>query len=220
MKKDIKPNEVATTFFALEAMEIRKSKAQKNILTLDLYDKTGKIKGYIWNEPIVAAATLTEKSFVKVRGIAKMINSSLIIDIEKIRKAEKHEIDIRDFLEVVSGGIDLWHKKLIETAGLIRDANCRKLIDLFLNDNGFIEQLTTSPGGVSVHHNYVGGLLEHTVNIMTQAALTVDRNPGLLDKDLLLTGAFLHDIGKTKEIYWEIAKEALAKVIKQENFLR
>jgi 3'-5' exoribonuclease len=207
MKKDIRPNEVITTFFALEAMELRKSKAQKNFLSLDLYDRTGKLKGYLWNEPVIAAAMLIEKSFVKVRGIAKMINNSLIIEIEKIRKAEKNEIDMLDFLEVVSGGIELWHKKLIDVVGLIKDANCRRLIDLFLKDDGFLELFTTSPGGISVHHNYVGGLLEHTVNTMMQATLTADRNPGLLDKDLLLAGSFLHDIGKTREIYWEIAKE-------------
>jgi 3'-5' exoribonuclease len=207
MKKDIKPSQMITTFFALESMEIKKSKAQQNFLALDLYDRTGRIKGYLWNEPVVVAATLTEKSFVKVRGIAKMINNSLIIEIEKIRKAEKHEIDMRDFLEVVSGGIDLWYKKLLDLVKLVRDVNCKRLIDSFLADEGFIELFTTSPGGVSVHHNYVGGLLEHTVNTMELAALTADRNSGLLDKDLLLTGSFLHDIGKIREIYWEIAKE-------------
>lgn len=207
MKKDIKPNEYLTTFFALESMEIRKSKAQRNFLTLDLYDKTGRIKGYIWNDPVIVAATLSEKSFVKVRGIAKIINSSLAIEIERIRKAEKYEIDMRDFLEVVSGGVELWHKKLLELVKSVRDINCRMLIDYFLKDDGFMELFLTSPGGISIHHNYVGGLLEHTVNTMAQAELTADKNPGLLDKDLLLTGSFLHDIGKTKEIYWEIAKE-------------
>jgi 3'-5' exoribonuclease len=207
MKKDIKPNQMITTFFALESMEIKKSKAQRSFLSLDLYDKTGWIKGYLWNEPVMVAATLAEKSFVKIRGIAKMINSSLVIEVERIRKAEKHEIDIRDFLEIVSGGIELWHKKLLDSVKSIRDFNCRRLIDSFLKDDGFMELFLTSPGGISVHHNYVGGLLEHTVNTMMQAALTGDKDPGLLDKDLLLTGSFLHDIGKTKEIYWEIAKE-------------
>ena len=207
MKKDIKPNEVITTFFALEAMELRKSKIQRNFLSLDLYDKTGKVKGYLWNDPVIVAATLTEKSFVKVRGIAKMLSSSPVIEVERIRKAEKHEIDMRDFLEVVSGGIDLWHKKLLNSVKSVRDINCRRLIDSILKDDCFMELFLTSPGGISVHHNYVGALLEHTVNVMTEAAVTADKNPGLLDKDLLLTGAFLHDIGKTKEIYWNIARE-------------
>jgi len=148
MKKDIRPNERITTFFALESMEIRMSKAQQNFLALDLYDKTGRIKGYLWNNPVITAATLSEKSFVKVRGIAKMINSALIIEVERIRKAEKHEIDMQDFLEVVSGGIDLWQGKLLDSIKLVRDVNCRELIDSFLGDEGFLEQFITSPGGV------------------------------------------------------------------------
>lgn len=207
MKKDFKPNEIITTYFAMESMSLRKNKTQQNFLVLDLYDKTWKIKGYLWNDPVVMAATLTERSFVKAMGITKLLNEALVIEVERIRKAEKNEIDMRDFLEVVAGGVELWQRKLLEYFNIIKDVNCRRLIDLFLKDENFMEQFMASLGGVSVHHNYVGGLIEHTVNIMTQAALTADKNSGLLDKDLLLTGAFIHDIGKTREIYWEIAKE-------------
>ena len=208
MKKDIKPNERIITFFALESMELRKSKKiNKNFLELNLYDKTGKIKGYLWNEPIIAAATLKEKSFIKICGITKMVNDSLIINVEKIRIAKKEEFDIRDFMEVVPDGMDIWHKKLLESIETIKDITCRKVIDSFLKDDGFLEQFITSPAGVSVHHNYVGGLLEHTTNTMIQASFIANRHMGLINHDLLLTGAFLHDIGKTREIYWEIARE-------------
>ena len=207
MKKDIKANHLITTFFALESMQLRKSRAQRQFLDLSLYDKTGKIKGYLWDNPTETATTLKEKSFVKVRGIATSINDSLILNIERIRTAKKEETDMRDFLEIVSGGTDLWHKKLLKSINLIKDLNCKRLVHSFLNDGGFMELFLTSPGGIWVHHNYIGGLLEHIANVMTQAEITADSNPALLDKDLLLTGAFLHDIGKTREIYWEIAKE-------------
>jgi len=207
MKKDLNPNESITTYFALESMSLRKSKTKKNFLVLDLYDRTGKIKGYLWNDPEVMAATLTEKSFIKVRGLTKMVNGALVLEVEKIRKAEKHEIDMGDFLEVAPGGVEFWHNKLLEYFRLIHDVNCQRLFGLFIKDEGFMEQFLTSPGGVSVHHNYIGGLLEHSVNTMRLAGIIADNNPGLLDKDLLLTASFLHDIGKTREIYWEIAKE-------------
>lgn len=208
MKKDIKPNERIITFFALESMELRKSKKNdKHFLELNLYDKTGKVKGYLWNESIIAAATLKEKSFIKVQGIIKMVNDSLIINVEKIRIAKKEEFDIRDFMEVVPGGIDLWHKRLLESIESIKDITCRKVINSFLKDDGFLEQFITLPGGVSVHHNYIGGLLEHTTNTMAQASFIANRHPGLINHDLLLAGAFLHDIGKIREIYWEIARE-------------
>ncbi len=207
MKKDIKANELITTFFALDSMKLRKSKNQKNYLELALQDRTGNIRGYLWEKPVSTAATLKEKSIVKVRGITNMFNDTIIMNVDKIRTAEKGEVDLHDFLEVVQGGIDVWQKKLYALVDLITDMNCRRLVDSFLKDGGFLELFTTSPGGISIHHSYVGGLLEHTTTIMTQAAETADRNPGLLDKDILLTGAFIHDIGKTRELYWEIARE-------------
>jgi 3'-5' exoribonuclease len=208
MKKDIKPNERITTYFALQSIELRKSrKTQQNYLVLGLFDRTGEIKGYLWDDPVVTAATLKEKSFVKVRGTTKSINGSLIINVEKIRQAEETEIDSMDYLEVVPGGRDLWQKRLFDAIELIRDQNCRRLISAFLEDDHFLENFTAAPGGKSVHHNYIGGLLEHTVNTMELASFIAEKHGGLVDGDLLLTGAFLHDIGKTRELSWFFGRE-------------
>jgi 3'-5' exoribonuclease len=207
MKKDIRPNQEVTTFFALEFMQLRKSSTRKHFLLLHLYDKTGRINGYLWNDPIEMAALLQAKSFVKVRGVTSMLNDSLIINVEKIRTAEKEEIDITDFLEVTPGGISVWHERLLKSVETIQDAHCRKLIASFISDSGFLELFITSPGGLSVHHNYVGGLLEHTVCTMELVCAFADRHPAIVNRDILMTGAFLHDTGKTREIYWEIARE-------------
>lgn len=208
MKREIVKDQTVTTFFALESMQLRKSrKNQRNYLVVNLYDKSGKINGYLWNDPEEKALTLREKSFVKVRGLTAMSNGSLIIDIERIREASKDEIDMRDFLEVAPGGIDLWHKRLIKTVETIGDVHCRQLVESFLDDNGFLELFITNPGGLMIHHNYVGGLLEHTTSAMELLSFFAERHPGLINRDLLLTGAFLHDIGKTREIYWEISRE-------------
>lgn len=107
MKKDIRPNQDVTTFFALESMQLKKSKNRNNYLVLGLYDKTGRINGYVWEDAVEMAATLREKTIVKVRGQADTFNGSITLKIEKIRTAEKHETDLRDFLEVVPGGISL-----------------------------------------------------------------------------------------------------------------
>jgi 3'-5' exoribonuclease len=211
MKKDIKPNQKVMTFFALESMQLRKSRNQNHFLLLHLYDKTGRINGYLWDDPIEMAEKLQEKSFVKVRGVTSTPKDSLIITVERIRTAKKEEIDITDFLEMTPGGIIVWHERLLNSVETIQDAHCRKLIDAFLSDTAFLELFTTSPGGISVHHNYVGGLLDHTVSTMELVSLFADRHPALIDRDVLLTGAFLHDAGKTREIYWEIARQYTTK---------
>ncbi len=207
MRKDLKANERITTYFALESLQLRTSKTQQQYLVVELCDKTGKIKGYLWDDPIEAIAALQEKSYVKVRGITRVNNVSIVLNIERIRTADKSEVDIRDFLDVVPGGIDHWYKRLEVLIHSMKDSNCLNLVRSFINDEGFIELFITSPGALSVHHNYVGGLLEHTVSSMEQASSAAERYQCLLDRDLMLTGTFIHDIGKVREIYWEIGRE-------------
>ena len=117
--KDMKANENITTYLALESMHIRKSKTNKDYLVLCLSDRTGKIKGYLWNEPVEKAAILKKRAFVNVNGITKILNSILIIKLEKIRVAEKDEININDFKEAVPSGIIPWYKKLLESIEFI-----------------------------------------------------------------------------------------------------
>lgn len=207
MKKDIRANDQVTTFFALESMRLRTSRNRNNFLELSLHDRTGKIKGYLWNDPVIMSAVLREKTIVKVKANVSLHNDSLILNVEKIRRANKDEYDINDFMEVVPGGIPYWLGRLNEAIGEIKEANCRRLVDSFLQDDVFLRHFSEAPGGVSIHHGYVGGLLEHTVMIMEQGRREAQKHPGLLDRDLLLTGAFLHDVGKTRELFWELGRE-------------
>ncbi|MBA4391731.1 MAG: hypothetical protein C0399_12460 [Syntrophus sp. (in: bacteria)] len=207
MKKDIRPNTQVTTFFALESMQLKKAKSGNNYLVLGLHDKTGRINGYLWEEAVEMADTLKEKTIVKVRGVADTHNGSITLRVDRVRKAEKDEVDLGDFLEVVPGGLGLWHEKLLRIVETLDDIHCKRLINAFLEDEGFLELFITSPGGLSVHHNYVGGLLEHTVSSMEMVSAMAERHPALIDRDQVITGAFLHDIGKTREIYWEIGRE-------------
>lgn len=189
MKKDMKPNEQVTTFFALESMQLRKSKKNDNFLVLGLYDKTGKINGYLWHEPVEMAATIKERTIVKVRGIVTMVNGSLTINVGRIRTAEKREVDMEDFLDTVTGGINLWYGRLLKVVGNIGDISCKRLVQAFLDDSCFVDFFMTAPGGIRIHHHYVGGLLEHTVSSMELAAQFADRHPGLIDRDLIQVGA-------------------------------
>lgn len=208
MIEDIMTDEQITSFFILASVQIRRSKTGQNLLILTLCDKSGKINGYLWNHSMEIVTSLKENTVVKIKGYTTMTDGALSINIEQIRAAQRYdEVDLRDMLDVVIGGIDLWRQRLFEYVDLIRDVNCKEIINAFTNDEKFMELFMTSLGGVSIHHNYLGGLLEHTVNLMAQSALYADQHPGLLDKDLLLTGAFLHDIGKTQEICWETAVE-------------
>jgi 3'-5' exoribonuclease len=200
MIKELRENQSVTTFLLLGSFELRRTKSGKEFLHLRLYDRTGSISGFIWKEPKLIIPTLRERSFVKVRGFCKVLNGSLVMEIDRIRKADSGEVDPKDFFGVVPGGISYWYERLLDSLRLIENRQCRALIRSFLEDQEFLDRFKTSPGGTSYHHPYRGGLLEHTVMSMSQAALISERLSGVIDRDLLLTGCFLHDIGKTREL--------------------
>lgn len=200
MKSDLKAYETVNTFFALSSSGLRKARDQRSYLALNLTDKSGQINGYVWDNPEEAADNLRGAMYVYVQGMAKTHNGTLIISIEYIRPAGEEEIDVNDFLEVVPGGVDLWMDRLHDHIELIKDVNCKSIVHAFLADCRFFEDFKMSPAGMTVHHNYVGGLLEHTVNTMSHAVHMSGKYPALLDRDLLLTGSFLHDIGKLREM--------------------
>lgn len=206
MKSDLGTNKPADTYFALGGADLRRARDQRPYLAVVLADKTGQINGYIWDDPEGIADRLREATYVHVQGNTKMHNGKLILSIEYIQPAAEEEIDIHDFLEVVPGGVDLWMSRLHEQTELITDRNCRALVDSFLADAHFHEDFRHAPAAITVHHNYVGGLVEHSVNTMSHAVHMSEKYPSLLDRDLLLTGSLLHDVGKTKEINGGISR--------------
>jgi len=203
MIKDIKPNEIITSIFAIDFFQLKQSKNSDYYLFLKLCDKTGSIKGFIWHEALNIKDKLNENSYVKVTGITKVLGDSLVIDIFDITPIGKEEVDLRDFFETVKEGIDYWFQELINLVDLVKNDFCKELIFQFLNDQKIMRLFKTRPAGATIHHNYIGGLLQHTVNTMILLDKIADTYNEKLDRDLLLTGAFLHDIGKVEELKYD-----------------
>lgn len=207
MIKDIKPNYFVDSVFMLDSFELRKDRNNKEYILLNLRDKSGSIKAFIWNASLEVFEKLIIKTFLKITGYSRFFDNSLIIDVYDWRYVKWDEVDMKDFVEVVKEGINYWHSKLLEITEQIEDEYCRLIIELFLSDEQFMKIFKTRPAGISKHHNYIGGLLEHTVSTMSLSALTADKYPDVLDKSILITGAFLHDIGKTKELKGNVSIE-------------
>jgi len=203
MIKDIKPNEIITSIFAIDFFQLKQSKNSDYYIFLKLCDKTGSIKGFIWHEALSIKDKLNENSYVKVTGITKVLGDSLVIDIFDITPIGKEEVDLRDFFETVKEGIDYWFQELINLVDLVKNDFCKELIFQFLNDQKIMRLFKTRPAGATIHHNYIGGLLQHTVNTMILLDKIADTYNEKLDRDLLLTGAFLHDIGKVEELKYD-----------------
>lgn len=206
MVKDFRVNQLVTSFFLLESFGLRRGRSGREFLFLRLSDRTGRVIGYLWDEPRSFLGSLRSGSFVKVEGVVGVLNGSWVLNILRIRRAGAEEVEVGDFFEMVPGGISFWFDELVSFLKVIGDGDCRRLIKAFLGDREFLDSFKYSPGGLSYHHTYIGGLLEHTVMTMRQGVITSERFSSLLDRDLLLTGCFLHDIGKTREIEWGLRR--------------
>ena len=207
MANELAENMEVTSYFAVRTLELRKSRKENYYLALTLADRTGSIKGYFWKDAKAAAETLKDRPFAKVRGIVKTVNNALAVDINKMRPADSDEVEMADILEVVSEGLLYWQKRLHEAVKLIKDSDCLRLCRSFLWDLEFMSRFVKCPSGVTVHHAYIGGLMQHTVCGMELAASLADRYPDLIDRDKAVTGAFLRDIGKTRELRYETVRE-------------
>lgn len=167
-------------------------------LTLEFVDRSGRIAGVAWNDAEALSLVLAEGAFARVRGRATAYRDRLQIDVTGAEPAPDG-LDLADYLaqgpvpaEESIAGI----RRLAESIG---DRDLRRLVLAYLVDGAFMERFARSPAAKVNHHAYLSGLAEHTRSVMELCDLAAGHYPDL-DRDLLLTGAFLHDIGKTVEL--------------------
>jgi len=185
------PNKKINGVFQINGYRIKKARNGCDYLVLSLSLEHIIIRGYIWNDCSSILKNLLETNLVIIEGIVKELYEQYIIDITSITPFKKDDtkVNIKD----ISGG-------LIRLLNSIEDTYCRRLIDLFIKDQEFLKKFIQYPAGLNIHHNRYGGLLEHTYRVMYQSYLTHMAYKEVFNRDLLLTGAFLHDVGKVIEL--------------------
>jgi 3'-5' exoribonuclease len=136
---------------------------------------------------------------VRIKGIAANYQGSMQIKMKSLAKVDDATVDIANFLEASPRNTDDMVKELKAAASSLTNTHLRQLMNAFLNDTVFLELFKRTPAAKTLHHNYIGGLCEHIVELVALARDVAKHFPSV-DLDLLITGAFLHDIGKVKEL--------------------
>ncbi|KPL01300.1 MAG: hypothetical protein AMJ91_00495 [candidate division Zixibacteria bacterium SM23_73_3] len=192
--KDLKPGNGVTEFFVLRKKEIKEYDGQR-FLKLELGDRTGRIEGVVWDnlEHIHNQAQTGE--IVKIKGLVTTYKETLQVKVEKLRKAKKKEIDLSDFLPASGRDLDSLYKEFEKIVSTIQNQYLRRLLELLMEDSSLMEGLKKTPGGKLWHHAYVGGLLAHTLKVVQICEMAASMYE-LVNRDLLITGALVHDIGK------------------------
>ncbi|OGC80953.1 MAG: hypothetical protein A2W07_07335 [candidate division Zixibacteria bacterium RBG_16_43_9] len=192
--KDLKPGTEVTDFFVLRKKEIKPFNGQK-YLKLELGDSTGRIDAVLFENVDESYVEAEPGDIVKVKGMTVTYREGLEIKVEKIRKVKEGEADPTDFLPRSEIDLGLLFDNFLKKTEKIKNQHLKKLLSVILEDEKLTRKLRIAPAAKLWHHSYLGGLLEHTLKVAEFCEKAADLYE-LVDRDLLLTGALLHDIGK------------------------
>lgn len=161
-------------------------------------DKTGRVSAIAWNEALVADNSYRKDDVVLLSGRVQDYRGDKQIYIEEISKANLADVDAEDFCASPPRPIEEMWNELIQVVESVTDPFLRALLDVYLSspDSASFRQ---APAGREVHHAYAGGLLHHTLEVVAYAERMVEVQGARLNRDLLITGAILHDHAKTQE---------------------
>lgn len=175
------------------------SKTGKNYYSLKLRDKTGEVDAKIWSLNN-AIEHFEVNDFVMAEGEVRSFNNALQISINRIRRAKEGEYDEAEYMPASAIPVDKMYAELMDLRSKVENPHLKRLLEaFFVEDQDFIRTFKAHSAAKSVHHNFLGGLLQHTLRV-TQLCYFFCKQYPMLNKDLLLTAAMFHDIGKTREL--------------------
>ena len=199
---DIKAGDRVDDIFVLSEKILSQKRDGNNFLNVTLSDKTGTIKGVVWDNVDQIAAGITSGDFAHVNGSVSDYRGTLQVVIKKMEPISPDMIDPSDFLPQTSRDIEGMLERLIKITETIKTDYLKALIDAFFKDKEFVNKFKTAPAAKKMHHAYIGGLLEHTLSMVSLADKIAGHYSGI-DRDLLLSGTILHDIGKIDEFEYQ-----------------
>ena len=190
-------------FFLVLNKQQRTTKQNKAYLNLTLGDKTGQIEARVWElaDPRIAR-DFDRGDLVKVRGSVSRYEDRTQLKVDQLRKTLTGEADKLDMLPATTRDVgELW-AQLEATVESLANPDLQRLLKTLLGDAELAQAYREAPAARQLHHAWLGGLLEHVVSLLGLAERVAAHYP-LLDRDLLVTGVILHDIGKIRELEWE-----------------
>lgn len=196
--KEIKAGDVVDDLFVLVDKHLAQKRDGNNFLNVTLTDKTGSLKGVVWDNVDKIAARIKSGDFVRTQGQISEYKGTLQFVIKDMDMCPVESVERSDFLPKTQRDIEKMFARMKKITASMETGYLRELFEAFWHDEEFVRQFKNVPAAKQMHHAYIGGLLEHTLSM----ALLVDKiasHYGGIDRDLLLAGAILHDIGKIRE---------------------
>jgi len=195
-------NQTITAFFLVQMKSLRTTREGKPYLALRLGDRTGTVEARMWDEVDEVAAGFDQSDVVKVEGTVENYRGEWQLKLRRLRRAQPDEVEVVDFLPQTREDVEALYAELLAVARGVGNEHLRALVLSVLEDPELMPRLKRAPGAKTIHHAFLGGLLEHVVSLCRLSRLAAQNYPEI-DLDLLLTGAILHDVGKIHELSYE-----------------
>jgi 3'-5' exoribonuclease len=195
-------NQTITSLFVVASKQVKSKKNGDLYLSVILADRSGQLPANMWDNVADALDAFEQDDFVKVKGVVHKYNGRWQLTMHKVRRLGEQEIEYADYIAKTTKDIEQLWGKLGEFVDSIGNAWLKSLVKEFMADEAIAAAYKNAPAAKTLHHAFVGGLLDHVVSLLTLCDFAV-RNYPQVDRDLVLTGAFLHDIGKVHELAYQ-----------------
>lgn len=199
---ELVPNQVTTATLLVQHKDIRQKKSGEPYLSLTLGDRTGEIDAKMWDNAAEVLGEFERDDFLKVRGLVQVFQNRLQFTIHKLQKQGFDAVDFTDFYPASERNPEEMFAELGEVIASVGNEHLRALLTSITADGEIVKRLKIAPAAKTIHHSFLGGLLEHVLSLCRLAKLTASHYKDI-DLDLLLTGAILHDIGKIHELTYD-----------------
>lgn len=198
--KDLKDGDRIFDIYLCKHKQSAVTKNGKPYESVILQDKTGTIDAKVWEPNNPGIGDYDTLDYIEVYGDVTNFQGALQISVKRIRVCREGEYEPSDYLPVSAKDIDTMYEELLRLIQSIENVYLKQLLEsFFMKDESFVKLFRNSSAAKTVHHGFVGGLLEHTLSVTKLCDYYCSAYP-ILNRDLLLTAAMCHDIGKTKEI--------------------
>lgn len=199
---DFTPNQIVEGIFAIQNCQLGQTRAGKPFIKCLLADKSGRLPGRMWNATEELFSTLPTDGFVWMEGQTQPYQGELQIIISQIQAAKPGPGDLEDLLPHTEHNIDEMFDEVRQFLFSLNHAGLRALADQYLEDEVLMTKFKAAPAATVLHHAWIGGLLEHTLSLLRLANVFCPLYPKL-NRDVIVMGLFLHDLGKCEELAWE-----------------
>ena len=202
--EEIGPGEAVDDIYLVREPVLRSTTRGDLYIAMFISDRTGQLNGRMWQATEAVYTSLPKPGFVRVQGRSELYQNNLQIIVNNVSVVDGSKVQLEDFLARTAKDIKKMFAEVKQMVGRIKNPQLKAVVDEFLADGELMEKFCNSPGGVKLHHNYLGGLLEHTHNMLRVASAVLPFYKEV-QADLVLAAIFIHDVGKTEELAYDMA---------------